>query len=158
VTESTVTLPPELQGVAIMPSYRVYFIDRTNHTTRPSEVIECTNDQEAAQMGKQLADGGDMELWHGARFVMRLPHRENKPSQKTALRRPWRDVPMSEDMEFQFRGGNPKKWHSGKIRLEGRLVTATAPDGRTKSAQSGGSNHEAVARLLLLELEREKSE
>ncbi len=43
MTESTVTLPPELQGVAIMPPYRVYFIDRTNHTTRPSEVIECTH-------------------------------------------------------------------------------------------------------------------
>ena len=32
MTESTVTLPPVSQGVAIVPSYRVYLFDRANHT------------------------------------------------------------------------------------------------------------------------------
>jgi hypothetical protein len=36
------------------------------------------------------------------------------------------------------------------------LITVTARDGRTKSAQLGGSSPELVARLLLLELDREK--
>jgi hypothetical protein len=65
---------------------------------------------------------------------------------------------MGDDIEIQFRGGNPKKWHSGKMRIEDGLVTVTAPDGRTKSAQLGGRSPETMARLLLLDLEREKSE
>jgi len=64
----------------------------------------------------------------------------------------------SENIEIQFRGGNPKRWHSGTMRIEGGLLTVTAPDGRTKSAQLGGSSPETMARLLLLDLEREKSE
>jgi hypothetical protein len=47
---------------------------------------------------------------------------------------------MGDDIEIQFRGGNPKKWHSGKMRIEDGLVTVTAQDGRTKSAQLGGSS------------------
>jgi hypothetical protein len=65
---------------------------------------------------------------------------------------------MGDDIEIQFRGGKPKKWHSGKMRIEDGLVTVTAPDGRTKSAQLGGSSPETMAHLLLLDLEREKSE
>jgi hypothetical protein len=65
---------------------------------------------------------------------------------------------MDDDIEIQFRGGNPKKWHSGKMRIEGGRVTVTAPDGRTRSAQLSSSSPETMARLLLLDLEREKSE
>jgi hypothetical protein len=61
---------------------------------------------------------------------------------------------MGDDIEIQF--GNPKKWHSGKMNIEDGLLTVTAADGRTKSAQLGGSSPELVARLLLLELDREK--
>jgi hypothetical protein len=25
---------------------------------------------------------------------------------------------MGDDIEIQFRGGNPKKWHSGKMRIQ----------------------------------------
>jgi hypothetical protein len=42
------------------------------------------------------------------------------------------------------------------MNIEDGLLTVTAPDGRTKSAQLGGSSPELVARLLLLELDREK--
>ncbi len=65
---------------------------------------------------------------------------------------------MGDDIEIQFRGGNPKKRYSGKMRIEDGLVTVTVPDGRSKSAQLGGSSPETMARLLLLDLEREKSE
>jgi hypothetical protein len=65
---------------------------------------------------------------------------------------------MGDDIEIEFRGGNPKKWHSGTMRIEDGLLTVTAPDGRTKSAQLGGNSPEGIARLLLLQLEREKPE
>jgi hypothetical protein len=65
---------------------------------------------------------------------------------------------MGDDIEIQFQGGTPKKWHTGKMRIESGLITATAPDGRTKSAQLGGNSPEILARLLLLELERQKPE
>ena len=68
----------------------------------------------------------------------------------------WEDAAMGDDIEIQFRGGNPKKWHSGTMRIEGDLLTVTARDGRTMSAQLGGRSPEFVARLLLLELDREK--
>jgi hypothetical protein len=34
---------------------------------------------------------------------------------------------MDDDIEIQFRGGNPKKWHSGKMRIEGGRVTGHRP-------------------------------
>ena len=46
----------------------------------------------------------------------------------------------SENIEIQFRGSNPKRWHAGTMKIEGGLLTVTAPDGRTKSAQLGGSS------------------
>ena len=63
---------------------------------------------------------------------------------------------MTDDIEIRFRGGEPKRWHSGKMRIEEGVVMVTAPDSRSKSAQLGGSSPELVARRLLLELEREK--
>lgn len=64
---------------------------------------------------------------------------------------------MGNDIDIQFRGGKPKKWHSGTMRIDDGLITVTARDGRTKSAQLGGSSPELVARLLLLELDRQNS-
>jgi hypothetical protein len=64
---------------------------------------------------------------------------------------------MGDDISiFQFRDSTPKKWRSGKMKVEGGLLTVTAPDGRGKSALLGGKSPEKVARLLLLDLEREK--
>jgi hypothetical protein len=31
---------------------------------------------------------------------------------------------MGDDIEIEFRGGNPKRWHSGKMNIEGGLSTA----------------------------------
>jgi hypothetical protein len=30
---------------------------------------------------------------------------------------------MGDDLEIQFRGGNPKKWHSGKMNIEKFLIS-----------------------------------
>ncbi|MFZ0402427.1 MAG: hypothetical protein WAL03_15260 [Pseudolabrys sp.] len=46
----------------------------------------------------------------------------------------------------------------GTVEIYNGWITVTATDGRTKSVQLGGSSPELVARLLLLELDREKSE
>jgi hypothetical protein len=46
-----------------VPSYRVYFIDPTNHISRPAEIVECTGHLEAIQKAKQFVDGHDVELW-----------------------------------------------------------------------------------------------
>ena len=63
---------------------------------------------------------------------------------------------MGDDIEIKFRGGTPKKWHSGTMKIDDGLIMVTARDGRTKSAQLGGSSPELAARLLLLELDRKK--
>ncbi len=55
-----------------MPKYRVYFVDRTKHFSRPPEIVECDDDQEAIQKAKQLLDGLDVELWDGPRMVVRF--------------------------------------------------------------------------------------
>ena len=60
--------------------------------------------------------------------------------------------------KIQFRGGTPKKWHLGTVEIYNGWITVTASDGRTKSVQLGSSSPELVARLLLLELDREKPE
>jgi hypothetical protein len=59
-----------------VPVYRLYFIDRTNHISRPPEMVECADDQEAIQKAKQFVDGHDVELWDGPRLVVRLPFNE----------------------------------------------------------------------------------
>jgi len=77
MTESTVTLPPVLQGVAVVPSYRVYLSDRANHS-RPMKTVEYTGDQEAIQKASQFVDRHDVELWERSRLVMRFPHNPKK--------------------------------------------------------------------------------
>ena len=78
MTESTVTLPPVLQGVAITPSYRVYLFDRANQISRPMKTVEYTGDQEAIQKALQFVDRHDVELWERSRLVMRFPHDPSK--------------------------------------------------------------------------------
>jgi hypothetical protein len=59
--------------VAIMPEYRVFFLDPNTYITQPPEIIECADDQEAIQKAKQFIDGRDIELWEKARFIARFP-------------------------------------------------------------------------------------
>jgi hypothetical protein len=54
--------------------YRVYFIDRDKHISRPPEVIDCADDVEAAEKALGFVDGLDVEVWSYGRLVVRLPH------------------------------------------------------------------------------------
>jgi predicted dinucleotide-binding enzyme len=65
-------------GAAVVPAYRVYFIDRAGHVSRPPQIVECADDQEAAQKAKQLVDGQDVEVWDGPRFVIGLKSKGSK--------------------------------------------------------------------------------
>jgi hypothetical protein len=47
---------------------------------------------------------------------------------------------------------------SGVYSLSGRMMIVTTADGRQKNAPLGGTNHEILARLTLVELETAKSE
>ena len=46
-----------------MPMYRVFFIDRDDHISRPPEVIECADDNEATDKALGFVDGHDVEVW-----------------------------------------------------------------------------------------------
>jgi hypothetical protein len=55
-----------------MPIYRAYFVDREGHIHCPPKVIECADDQEAAEKAEQFADGQDVELWQAQRVVAKF--------------------------------------------------------------------------------------
>jgi hypothetical protein len=59
-----------------MAHYRVYTTTTDGHVTAPPTVIECADDQEAIGKAAQLANGKSVELWEGARFIMRFPSNE----------------------------------------------------------------------------------
>jgi len=54
-----------------MPDYRVYKI-KNNHIVGAPVVVACESDRDAIQQAKKLADGHDIELWDGPRFVIGL--------------------------------------------------------------------------------------
>jgi hypothetical protein len=56
-----------------MPHYRLYVTTADGHVTAPATVIECADDQEAIGKAAQLVDGQAVELWAGARLIMRFP-------------------------------------------------------------------------------------
>ena len=58
-----------------MPHYRVYFIDREGHISRPPEVLDCRDDSEAAEKARQFIDGQDIEVWDGPRMIVKYPHK-----------------------------------------------------------------------------------
>jgi hypothetical protein len=57
-----------------MPHYRVFFIDRTCRISRPPEVIECADDQEATGKARQFIDGLDIDVWQENRVIATYPH------------------------------------------------------------------------------------
>jgi hypothetical protein len=40
----------------------------------PPQVIECADDQEAAEKAKQFINGKDVEVWQDRRGVVKYPH------------------------------------------------------------------------------------
>lgn len=61
-----------------MPHYRVYVVTNDGHIAGPPHhVIECADDQEAMGKAVQYTNGKSVELWDGARFILRFPSDEN---------------------------------------------------------------------------------
>ena len=55
-----------------MAHYRLYQLDPKNHIVGPPDVIECASDQEAVTLAEQDLNGLAVEVWDGARKVIRL--------------------------------------------------------------------------------------
>jgi hypothetical protein len=54
-----------------MVEYQAYTVGRDGHFNS-FEPLVCSNDTEAIEKARRLVDGSDMELWSGARLVIRL--------------------------------------------------------------------------------------
>jgi hypothetical protein len=143
MTESTVTLPRVLQGVAIVPSYRVYLFDRGNHISRPIKTVEYTGDQEAIQKASQFVDCHDVELWERSRLVMRFPHNPPSKAQSSHAKRlfQWKQVGVKVASEYEAKE-QATRLLTAKLRAE-RLVREAMSGKRDekKSAKAQAENH-----------------
>jgi hypothetical protein len=52
-----------------MSDYRAYRL-KNDHIDGPPGIIVADHDKEAIERAKSLADGHDIELWEGPRFVV----------------------------------------------------------------------------------------
>jgi hypothetical protein len=59
-----------------MPAYRVYTVTTDGHIAGPAQMIECADEQEAVGNAAHLTNGKSVELWDGARFIVRFPSDE----------------------------------------------------------------------------------
>jgi hypothetical protein len=57
-----------------MPEYRAYIIGSDGHFYKAVPIV-CTDDDEAMEQAKQLADGHDVELWQRDRKIARFEHK-----------------------------------------------------------------------------------
>ncbi|MBR0695569.1 hypothetical protein [Bradyrhizobium lablabi] len=55
-----------------MAEYRAYLVSVDGHIVG-FEPMVCVNDEEAIERAGRLLEGGSIELWSGARLVIRLP-------------------------------------------------------------------------------------
>lgn len=55
-----------------MLAYRIYVFEEGDHIKQVPRILECRDDAEAIQQARQLLDGKPMEVWEGARIVVRL--------------------------------------------------------------------------------------
>ena len=58
-----------------MAEYRAYRVGEDGHFIG-FEPLVCADDAEATERAECLVDGHDLELWSGARLVMRLTHKK----------------------------------------------------------------------------------
>ena len=58
-----------------MPDYRAYKVGADGHFVGFEPLI-CESDDEAIVQARSLLDGKDIELWTGARLVVRLNHQK----------------------------------------------------------------------------------
>jgi hypothetical protein len=59
--------------VSSMQHYRLYSLKNGNQIAGPPKILQCASDEEAIALASTLLDGFDMEVWQGARVVIRLP-------------------------------------------------------------------------------------
>jgi hypothetical protein len=57
-----------------MPEYRAYTVSLDGHFTGFEGMMICEDDAKAIENAKRLVDGHDVEVWNGARLVIRLQH------------------------------------------------------------------------------------
>jgi hypothetical protein len=137
------------------------------HYTRAGDTITLTHPD-----GTPLRRSRD-EKWQGADRSRReregcrqgaaAAHVEHRASEQPVLARPavqatvnmvramGKIIDIVARVDERF-GGRELR---GSYRVDDEIVTAWHPDGRKKSAQVGGSPAETVAKILLLELEKE---
>jgi len=53
--------------------YRAYVVGPDGHVIRPPHIFSAENDDAALEHTRQFVDGYDIELWSGARLVLKLP-------------------------------------------------------------------------------------
>jgi hypothetical protein len=70
MTES-VALPPNHAAGVVLAEYRAYTVDRDGHFIG-FEPLACGSDAEAVEITRRLVKENSVELWSGARLVIRL--------------------------------------------------------------------------------------
>jgi hypothetical protein len=56
-----------------MASYRIYHLGDGDHISTPPVIIESADEQEAIGRAAQAANCKAVELWDGARLIVRFP-------------------------------------------------------------------------------------
>ena len=68
---SCATIHELCSGVARLPDYRLYFLDKNDHIRRRID-LDCRDDAHATEVAAEHMDGNARELWDGARLVRRF--------------------------------------------------------------------------------------
>jgi hypothetical protein len=68
---ATMTSEHPVVGKAGMAEYRAYTVGIDGHFIGFKALV-CADDAEAIKKATRLVDGHDIELWSGARFIIRL--------------------------------------------------------------------------------------
>jgi len=74
-------------GARIMTHYRIYTISGDGSISSPPRIVECDDDSEAIGKAQQVRNGEDVELWQGARFIIRLDRAKQAWDASALLRR-----------------------------------------------------------------------
>jgi hypothetical protein len=69
-----------------MTHYRIYAFGKDGSITSPPRVIESDNDDSAVDHARWFANGEDVEVWQGARLIIRLDRPERAWDAATILR------------------------------------------------------------------------
>ena len=77
-------------------------------------------------------------------------------AKRTSLTAPHYDQTMPCEIELIFQDQGLGQLLRGKFKVDRSLLTVTAEDGRRKTAQLSGQDADALARLMLHEMEVEK--